>query len=69
MNARTTLVACLTVFATAGLAAQHAPSLADLEARARADSNDPLLILHSPRLGSRRSRAIPRASATVSTWR
>lgn len=42
MNARTALLACLTVLATAGLAAQHAPSLADLEARARADSNDPV---------------------------
>jgi tetratricopeptide (TPR) repeat protein len=46
MNARTTLVACLTVFATAGLAAQHAPSLADLEVRARADSNDPLALYY-----------------------
>jgi tetratricopeptide (TPR) repeat protein len=41
MNVRAALLACLTVFATAGLAAQHAPSLADLEARARTDSNDP----------------------------
>jgi tetratricopeptide (TPR) repeat protein len=36
------LLAYLTVFVVAGLAAQHAPSLADLEARARADSNDPV---------------------------
>jgi tetratricopeptide (TPR) repeat protein len=41
MNVRAALLACLTVFATAGLFAQHTPSLADLEARARTDSNDP----------------------------
>jgi Flp pilus assembly protein TadD len=41
MNVRAALLACLTVFATAGLFAQHTPSLADLEALARTDSNDP----------------------------
>ena len=46
MNARAALVACLTVFAATGLAAQHAPSLADLEASARADSNDPLALYY-----------------------
>ena len=41
MILRVTLLASLTISATAGLAAQHAPSLAELQARARADSNDP----------------------------
>jgi len=35
------LLAGLTISAAAGLAAQHPPSLAELQARARADSNDP----------------------------
>lgn len=46
MNARTALLACLTVFATARMAAQQAASLGDLEARVRADSNDPLALYY-----------------------
>jgi thioredoxin-like negative regulator of GroEL len=42
MNVRVAVLACLTVLAATGLAAQHAQSLAALEARARADSSDPL---------------------------
>ena len=46
MSACAALLACLTVFASARLAAQRAPSLADLEVRARADSNDPLALYY-----------------------
>ncbi|HET9709534.1 MAG TPA: tetratricopeptide repeat protein [Gemmatimonadales bacterium] len=46
MNARNALLACLTVFATARMAAQQAASLGDLEARVRADSNDPLALYY-----------------------
>ena len=42
MNVRLALLAGLTVVFSAGLAAQQAPSLPELEARARADSNDPV---------------------------